>query len=888
MKSIACQSFRRRLLRLNLADPLPEALSRHLAGCESCRKEWNRLRDLHHLMLSSSSGVEIPVSDEDAASARFFGAVGSAPAAQRAHAIRKRGAILAASLAVVTATAAYLDSNRSDRRAVPTLPHPIPLIERAEKPRIALKDEIGAAQTERRIDKADGASPSQTMHPSSRPDTRERLDQNESLAQILPRTPIESRFAQSTVRPWKGKSSGHLDDLSYMNAPTRDALKGMLIPLRPATPTRPKTWEQSLQTGDDFITILKPELAMVTSRATNPLIRDAIQGYEAETHIVDPKLAATIGVQLKGEELGDLLRIFSQAVGEPFSIDPAFEHLKITLFTDDEPVRDLMREIVQIYNLNWTRLPNDDGYAYRLTQNAETHAAEQAWKLRDKDQALLDALNEIQPYISLLGASRSQLESMQADADHLADSATLGSVKVHARMKARTLGLLKNDGDFRDSVRILSRLTVDQWLQLQRDGRLDIDGDSPDSPIQLDIIHRLQRETWDENISAKTVPTPALLNEFKVSVHFTLEPQGKEAVVLKAGWETRNPSGTIDRKSPPVFITRGFSNLMNATPSERGISTPPNWEGNDRRITLNVKYDSPYGPRSRFIDPENFFEALHEATGYDILSDDYDQMRNFSELEFHDESIKDILDQASDALGAQWEIHDNLLIFQRVDFYYHRDKIIPNYLLEKWSRSIAEYGHLTLDDLTEASALPRETLEDPDLATLMRVKYCIRDWDMIPSARNVLRIYALLDAEQQQQAQSPEGLSIFDPSPEIMDAIVNIGYWKREDFRPHPSVRIYIHLQQPGQYEWIDWRGRRKPPFPVTSTIIEPTLPLAEKALETYLKSQDASDDQIMFAKDYIMGGDMGLNVLIQADDYLFRLYSTGGKSVANTDMIFH
>jgi hypothetical protein len=205
------------------------------------------------------------------------------------------------------------------------------------------------------------------------------------------------------------------------------------------------------------------------------------------------------------------------------------------------------------------------------------------------------------------------------------------------------------------------------------------------------------------------------------------------------------------------------------------------------------------------------------------------------------QQLFDALNRVADAMHYRWRKEAGLLLFRSASYFNDKRKEVPNRLLERWTASIREHGHLRLDDLIEIAQLRDVQLDSQVVAEGAARCYGIRGWGLAASRqlRPHLRFLATLDPEQRQLAQSPADLPFRRLSPGQQQQFLSLALGGGSGLQMDPADRarllpmalvnsgnpidpqallgahLRVDLSMPGQFEWVPEKGGARKKFPI-------------------------------------------------------------------------
>src|SRR5439155_26806094 len=105
------------------------------------------------------------------------------------------------------------------------------------------------------------------------------------------------------------------------------------------------------------------------------------------------------------------------------------------------------------------------------------------------------------------------------------------------------------------------------------------------------------------------------------------------------------------------------------------------------------------------VNSADVWEAVHRETGLPIVADYYTHIYPVGGFNIEKASILNVLNQASDLLGAHWKKDGDFLQCRSAAFFWDKLKEVPNRLLDKWQADSERNAGLPLDDLLQMAAL---------------------------------------------------------------------------------------------------------------------------------------------------------------------------------------
>jgi hypothetical protein len=857
----ACRRIARHLRNHPIEAPLPETMARHLAACPRCREAWRRQQSVEdRLSLFSRSVVPDPGAD----SYENLRLALQAHAGERSKphpGLRSVRPFAVAALLAGIGLALPLSSGfRKDG----------PRNGRAEGPAVRWKRQPEAPNVEiRNAPRFAGAASSD----------RSRFDPPFRSAASLPANG-SARTAPPSFRParppvYASAGDAHptprRDDLAYLNAPPPETLNSSAF----------REAERTLRRGDDFVTVPYPRLADAdASPASLRLIDNAIRSYEQEKAITDERLFRKVDTEMKGGDLKELADLLTRKTGVRFYVSPDLADLKLSVFVKDLPARDLMRQIVRLFNLEWRRRGEEGRYTYELIQTLKQKLAEEELQRQDTDQMLLNVVDEMEPYLQYKDTPPDQIKALAEEAETQASVA--GSVEERQRLEKRQLLLEKlTNPRYRDVLKLYSLLTPDQLVALRngQDVLFTSKGDGSESSLPKEMADRLL-DTYKKDDGFGEMLKDADPGDVTLRMGFTLQKEQPDHVSLAPRWDLdvkhgKSESRTVvtdtltegqpDRlrspdneqshaayRSRPEFAPKTSLTPDSSVPAENAKN--PNAQEWIERLKKEATGVTIPPDGKDWIDSADFFAALHRRTGRNVIADYYTRVYPKSRFSVSGKSLLDVLNDAADALQSDWQEDGGFLRFRRFNYYTERTLDVPNRLLRKWRDSRDQRGYLSLDDLSEVAALSDVVRGNDPLRQAVLLKYGLDEWTLASGAKQLLSFYAKLPPAQKQALESDQGLPLSEVGPDALaEARKAIGGENMPEERIR-AIRCFIQYKKPGSYAWIDSAAEKPSDFPLRPVAEEKDREKALAAAESYLKNHGATPQQIERRKRDLLG----------------------------------
>ncbi|HEY3285221.1 MAG TPA: hypothetical protein VGN26_23360 [Armatimonadota bacterium] len=866
-----------------------ESLRSHLSACPACRRDWKALeRGSAMLAQARESWPEAPA-PRLLALARLRAQVqaqSSPPSGRRFLIPVPRAAAAGLCLgAAACAAALYVSSTQHGAGRGQTVAVRTP----AEKPQVEPPDGAGSGL-------GDGGGAEVAARQAQGPSSAVPVAPRKSI-EVAPgggyrAHPEQIAALGGKILPGAGPR-GVVGDLEYINAP-----------YHPSSVPAPKP--RALPAGDDFVIIDLPQIAAADSPATRAIVAEAMSDYQAEKAIVDPRLAAKIDLDLKGSDLAELVPLLAQKTGAKLLVDKGLEDLKLTILCKQQPVRDVMRQVVRLLNLEWHRHKTPQGgYWYGLSQNLKQRLAEEELRRKDQDQMLLGLAKTMEPLLDYKDASKEELQTLAEGIRQKIQSAATYQERQRLMEQERVLLTLSQD-TWRNVLKAYAGLSSDRLVALRNGEKVVLTYGDGEQTLPRDWAASICAGMGEPFNEGAPDSEPEAL---KVQLGFSLDHDRPDKAQLTAFARLEKGNGThqIVRQNG-VPLTTGQPDLLSIPGNaarHASLAGKPEWASrltldppaSDMAGALPARADLEPGPgrsklgvekpsadRKGWVRAADILALLRQKTGLDVVADDYTRVYPRSLFSFSNARRLDVVNQVADALGSQWEQDGGFLRFRRVNYYSERLMDVPNRLLRRWKAARERQGYLNLDDLAELAVLPGDVLKHSDLTRAVLLEYGLQEWRLLPSGAQYLNLYSMLSPSERQQVRAPQGLAVGDLSPEKLQALIALRPTLRPSFGPSSPDeirrigRLYMRVREPGHYEWFDRNAPADIAVPVVAQLRGQTKEEVAAAMQAAMKLMGIPPEQAADQARNIAGPGAAILVRVQVGDLYsgFQVEHTG------------
>ncbi len=542
------------------------------------------------------------------------------------------------------------------------------------------------------------------------------------------------------------------DDMAYLNgSPSQSAsFAGRWLNLTPdAAQKLQAEIEKTIRTGDEFVDVPFPLIASTNGYDSTTV--NAISRYRQEREIVDARLQRKITLGKKRVSFSDLCAHLETQTGISFAANKSVADDKITIFCTDRPLRDLMREIATLFNFTWQRSGEEGAYQYRVTQPLRAQLVEEELRNHDRNEALVALDKEMEKYKALAHLSPDEAKARGLSATDPAEK------KMYEHLAGVGWG----------AVQMYASLGPDQLAAL-RDGQA-LDFSSADgargalsSSVASGIKQALNGEVWFQNehffisnnpaqaahaVSPASVPDAIALARLQLFSNelgqFTLTGWSGVGVSGKDG-----PTSTMTGRDLAVGRSPSSQNPQNET-ANAALKNEDEWQ---KTAQFPARDKTDKKARSK-ITTADVLEAVHKATGQDVIGDYYTRLYDPSIVfSAPPRPLFDLLCDVSDKAHLRWNKAENWLTFRSANFFNDRPKEVPNRLLERWASARQENKSILPPEyLPEIAQLTDAQLSASFMVEGAKVLYGLEEWDAASrtNLRESWRLIASLPKYQQ-------------------------------------------------------------------------------------------------------------------------------------------
>ncbi|MHB1001917.1 MAG: hypothetical protein ACYC27_21975 [Armatimonadota bacterium] len=474
----------------------------------------------------------------------------------------------------------------------------------------------------------------------------------------------------------------------------------------------------------------------------------------------DPNLDKPVTLAVKGEELSDIAASLAKQTGAKLRIHKDIPRMKVTIFVDKQPLRDVMMGLETLFRFRWSVVKKDNVDCYELWDTLKAREE----RLAGWEKTYADAWNrqdsKFRNLAEFAAKSPNELLAIKKRIDEKAEQATQpGSVLIltpeESKARYAIMGSYYDpDQAFvpnADLVLFYNRFSPDILNALKSGCTVCFDSASPEPQWRIpdDITMRFNNSYNGKDDSRYGVRFFTKRTGSKLSMHVNMQAMnsrlGGMKTVIEDGiniTEQAIPDYLPHDKFPEMF-TKAFGIKREELSQETGINP----------ATVD---NIPYANKSDLL------ALIHKKTGAQIIADHY-SFWTFADLSSEYAATDWIYNSSFPQRYCGW---DSKFFYVRTAASQGIDAAeIPNYLIRRWQDILANQGYLGMQELAEIAT----SLSDEQIETLKRntVFYKLaessakpgnigiwRNYDTGDPKISALRLYYKLNVKQRQQALS--------------------------------------------------------------------------------------------------------------------------------------
>jgi hypothetical protein len=543
----------------------------------------------------------------------------------------------------------------------------------------------------------------------------------------------------------------------------------------------------------------------------------------------DARLLRKVTLHEKGVALSDFCAEVQAQTGVELSASRTVADEKVTVFVEERPARDVMREVARLFSDFWSRSGIEGKYRYMLEQDLKSQLEEEELRNRDQHAALLALDAEMERYRPYLDMGIDQLKKLYAE----------------SRSKYGRLSPVVHNAAWA-GMQLYFRLTPSDRAALMAGQELVFrpDAASPDRRLPVDWSRPiLESSGGEEEVNGVRTPWVDIpgISVKQLQLQLTRSELGQLSLgtTVLVTWPDRyGPRGTAGGGKLAVGRSPSVADPANATanaalrgqaPFDRVISVQPRPScpvlksarpGDELRQFYSRSLGGSTGQPHVFSG--DIWEAVHRATGLPIMADFYTHMYRLDKLMVTEKPQFDALCTLGDTLGVRWSKDGDFLLCRSTSYFWDKLKEVPNRYLQRWAQDRDANGGLPLEDLLEMGSMTDQQLDSTGVAEGIEHCWGLAGWWYVsqPVSRHDARLLALFTPEQRRRALQPEGLPFQEWTPAQRQAVVDLLQARGDESErlggnPQPvPPEHWSHAAVLAQYIPDGWYAWQRPPGP--------------------------------------------------------------------------
>lgn len=643
-----------------------------------------------------------------------------------------------------------------------------------------------------------------------------------------------------------------VDDMTYINADSVRVLNTWVRSV-PMIATKSAVRNATVCDTDSFITIAPPRIASTDPTA----IRAARATYQQEKATNDTRLDQKVDLAVKGIAFADLCRQLRDTTGITFHASRAIADEKVTVFCDQTPLREIMRQITHVFGYTWERSRGEGIFHYQLFQPLKLQLAEQALRDKDRNATLADLEKGLEAYKPLLELSRAELlERLQAEPR----PEPVSNKEETPLAKAGGWGALV-------AVQMLNQLTPAESEAL-RNGQ-EVGFSTTDQPGHalltpemsaslLDTVHFSgSNGTFDKNTPGAAATLTLSIDQSELGQIALRCTTGCNFPGFGVSNETVLAIGRSPSTAKPD--NRAANKGLEQDPDlQREVSLhPQSCKKPDLKTAYGLDFsvvghiddtlEAKKAPPNSHANTADVWEEIHKQTGMSIVADYYTHVFPTAAVSVTKKNLFDALCLVSDAMGVRWKKEGTFLQFRSTGFFWDKMKEVPNRLLDRWRKDRERNDSLPLDDLLEMAQLSDVQLNSLTLAQGVRHCLGLEEWGILDNpmtprrfdiTRPLARFLSDMPQTLRQSALQPEGIPVTALPSAQQEAFTRLVSRRGFQFPSWEGMRLHILYIPSGRYVYPS--GMALTDAPIEKRVIEKTMEKAYAATKRIDPNVDA------------------------------------------------
>ena len=462
----------------------------------------------------------------------------------------------------------------------------------------------------------------------------------------------------------------------------------------------------------------------------------------------DPALRTPITLHLGKTPLSEVVAELGRKAGVPLQTSADAADEPAVVWVTNQPARDVMRHLAELFNYRWRRSGTQDAPRYELYQDLKSKQEEEALRRADRLRALQGLMAAIRYRAELAGRpARTLLADADLFDDLRKDDRKLPPAAREATFRRPEFALMERTESSwplremagslgRVLARLAASLTPGHWDLLL--GGRSLSFSTQETPATLPLSPALAREL--RAARPTQFPPGARLQNSDPEGSRRLEQMTQDQWARAEGYRIRvmldvptAAGGGAAKLSlwPTTLLPAGFGGEqhMNATPLEISGEQPPEADAEsavkpprDPLLRVARLWDPPVvkiDPRARTAEwRSELLPRIAETYGANLIADAYRDPR--SPLPTFDRPAERPLYEVLNRYllpAARWRKEGEIVRVRRRRWYFDRLAEISRPVADRWSAHLRKGKGFTLEGLAGLAA----TLRDEQLRTFLDV-----------------------------------------------------------------------------------------------------------------------------------------------------------------------
>ena len=453
---------------------------------------------------------------------------------------------------------------------------------------------------------------------------------------------------------------------------------------------------------------------------------------------MDARLAHKVTLAFKATPFRDVCQVLRERTGIDLKAGPSVADENVTLFCEECPLRDIMRQITHVFGFVWVRKGQEGAFTYELLQDVRSQIAEEEMRNRDRNAALIsltDRMEQYRPYLERtpeqLKEAATKAKGKEAELLFTMMGTEWGAIQTYFMLTAEQRAALFNYEEVTFSANpalpglpllpatnhlLLARSGL--YIQAKPDGKLLMGGaltthDDDGKPINL--APGTPAVEWPEafvgvrlKLNRPEAGRLALSGGVDLFVAQTAShAEGAYREQLKPLAEGIRPSASSPENAKWNRALRTlpeFKRIVSLVPRHvckaliQGAQTVVGQATAPAMLAQQNKAETQSFPPH--LTSADVWEEVHHQTGLPIVADAYTHLYPSDTLTKGGLSVFEALCRVSDAMNMRWKKEGDFLQCRSMTFFWDKRQEVPLRLLTRWQKEGLQKEGLSLQRLS--------------------------------------------------------------------------------------------------------------------------------------------------------------------------------------------